>query len=142
MKLGGEKPAAATRNRLNRPSGRIRPSSGSPVVPNRSRAGLIIEALRQFEHDYHEWNIVARTHYEKQCRFRDLTSRLDMTHLENIKAADEVEGLLQDAWLVWRRVFATYRQIHHTVGPRQDIPDDILPPPVQPDPWPSPGGAG
>jgi hypothetical protein len=99
---------------------------------------LIIDILRRAEGEYSEFNIVARAQYEKQRRFRDLTSRLDMHELENIKAADEAEGMLQNAWLVWRRVFATYSRIHRALSPNQPMPSAALAPPDVPEPWPSP----
>jgi hypothetical protein len=103
---------------------------------------LIIAALREAEREYGELNIVARAQYEKQRRFRDLTSRLDMGQLENIRAADEAEATLQNSWLVWRRVFSTYVQILQALRPNKPLPSEIMIPPPQPDPWPSPGTMG
>jgi hypothetical protein len=103
---------------------------------------LVIEGLRQGEEEYAELVIVARARYEKQRRLRDLTSRLPMTDLANIKAADDAEGQLQDAWLVWRAVYATFFRLRQALHPGEPTPSEMIIPPDLPDSSPAPEAAG
>jgi hypothetical protein len=97
-----------------------------------------LDALRKAASETNDLLLLARALYEKQRRYRDLTSQLDMKNLENINAADDAEGLLLNAWRAWRDIFWTYQQIHAVLAPNKPLRADGLVPPTKPDPGPAP----
>jgi hypothetical protein len=93
-----------------------------------------IEALQKAERRSFDLIVSARAQYEKQCRTLDRIARLDMSSLENIKAADQAEDAVIRTWQVWRQVFSTYEAIHEALAPNKPLRADGIVPPATPEP--------
>jgi hypothetical protein len=93
----------------------------------------VMDAIRSAVRDYRDLNIAAHLAFNRETLRRNLIGKLDMTRLENINAFADAETFVHAAWLTWRKIYETYRELYlslhqkeKTLPPGTPSPPDDL----------------